>query len=189
VVFRFQDGRFPYNEQHAGEDIVAGQSPTLNQRPSDPDETKKFLLNRYEDRIGYYWRSSRHNKRAYKTSRFLTIILGAIVTLVASISSAEFVKSSGLSVLFAVMTPVLAALLAIAGGLSQSFQWGAAWSEMVLTAELLEKERDRLTVTPAAEIDAAKELDVLNDLVVAESRNFFQRILGTQKPLNGNTAT
>jgi hypothetical protein len=153
----------------------------------DPDQMKEFLLKRYEDRIEYYWRSSRHNKRAYKTSRFLTIILGAVVTLAASISSAEFIKSSAWSVVFAVMTPVLAALLAIAGGLSQSFQWGAAWSEMVLTAEQLEKERDRLTVTPAADIDAAKELGFLNDLVVAESRNFFQRILGTQKPMNGNT--
>jgi hypothetical protein len=153
----------------------------------EPDEMKEFLLNRYENRIQYYWRASRHNKRAYKTSRFLTIILGAVVTLAASLSSAEFIKSSAWSVVFAVMTPVLAALLAIAGGLSQSFQWGAAWSEMVLTAEQLEKERDRLTVTPAADIDAAKELGLLNDLVVAESRNFFQRILGTQRPTNGNS--
>jgi uncharacterized protein YacL len=167
---------------------MASQPVTLVRNQTDPGETKEFLVKRYDDQITYYWRAIRHNKRAYNMSSFLTIILGAVVTLIASISSAEFIKTAGLSVTFAVMTPVLAALLAIAGGFSQSFQWGAAWSEMVLTAQALGKERDRLTLTPADHIDSPKELDLLNNLIVAESRSFFDRILGSQRPVRGSTS-
>jgi hypothetical protein len=38
--------------------------------------------------------------------------------------------------------------MAIVSGITQTFQWGAAWSDMVITASRLEKERDRIAVTP-----------------------------------------
>lgn len=162
---------------------MASQQPVPT--PPGTEESKTYLIKRYDDQIGYYWRASRRNKRAYKASRVLTVVLGAVVTLSASMSSASFIEGTGWKVVFAVMTPLLAALLAIAGGFSQSFQYGAAWSDMVMTAEQLAAERDRLTVTPAADIDAAAELGILNNLIVAESRNFFDRILGSQKPAAG----
>lgn len=143
----------------------------------------KTVLDRYEQRIGYYWRASRSNKQAYKVTRFLMIILGALVTLVSSISSADFIKSNGsLSVIFAVLTPVLAAGLAIVGGVSQSFQWGAAWSDMVMTASRMEKERDRIIVTPPGQIDPVKEMAVMDELVLNETQGFFQRLFGTGGP-------
>lgn len=153
---------------------------TENRVPSPTDVTgmRTYILNRYGGAIDYYWKASRYNKRAYKLTRYLTVILGAVVTLVASISSAEFVEEWGWATPLAILTPVLAALLAIVGGFSQSFQWGAAWQEMVLIAERLEKERDRIQVTLAEHIDAQQELEHLNELVIAESRGFFGRIVG-----------
>jgi len=140
-------------------------------------ETQKRLLESYDRRITYYWNSSRYNKRWYKATRLLIIILGALVTLISSMSSASFIKGAW-TVAFAVLTPVMAAVLAIVGGVSQAFQWGAAWSDMVVTATRLEKERDRIAVTPPDQLDAAKEMSVLDDLVLAETQGFFQRLFG-----------
>jgi len=44
------------------------------------------LLDRYQERIQYYSNASQNNKRAYKTARYLTVVLGALVTLLASLS-------------------------------------------------------------------------------------------------------
>jgi hypothetical protein len=144
-----------------------------------PDE---YVIKRYEDAIKYYWKSSKQNKRAYKLTRSLTVILGATVTLVASLSSARFIASSpGWTISFAIATPVLAALLTIVGGFSQAFQWGATWHDMVFNAERLEKERDRFVVTDSKDREPAKEVAILGDLVLEETRNFFQRIIGGEK--------
>jgi hypothetical protein len=67
-------------------------------------------------------------------------------------------------------------VLTIIGGLSQSFQWGAAWQQMVVTAEKLERERDRIMVTRG---DAEADLAILHQLVLDESQSFFTRILGS----------
>ena len=53
---------------------------------------------------------------------------------------------------------------------------------MVLNAERLEGERDRILVMKPEERDPAKDLAILNDLVIAETKTFFQRILGGAKP-------
>jgi hypothetical protein len=149
-----------------------------------PDK-RQYVLARYEKAITYYWRVSMANKRWYKWTRYLTVVLGALVTLLASLSSSQlmtgwWVTSVGL------MTPIGAAVLTIVGGLSQTFQWGAAWQEMVLTAERLERERDRIMVT---ESDAVQDLDVLNRLVLEESRGFFTRILGAVQTSVANSDT
>lgn len=72
------------------------------------ESSEDYILQRYNSAIEYYWRASRYNKRAYKLTRSLTVILGAIVTLVASLSSAEFVTSNRLwDTAFAVAAPTI----------------------------------------------------------------------------------
>jgi len=148
----------------------------------DIDDTKNQVLERYDKRIAYYWKASQYNKRSYKSTRFLLIFLGALVTLVSSLTSANFIKGP-LSVAFAILTPLLAATMAVVGGISQAFQWGAAWSDQVITATRLEKERDRIAVTPANQLDAIKEMQTLDDTVLAETQGFFQRLFGSGGPM------
>ena len=82
----------------------------------DAESVNKFVEERYKSSIDYYWKASRHNKRAYKTTRSLILILGAFVTLVTSMSSAEFITSSVLwDRFFTIGGPVLAAILTIVG--------------------------------------------------------------------------
>jgi hypothetical protein len=138
---------------------------------------RHYVEERYNRAIAYYWAMGGRNKLAYKWSRYLTIVLGATVTLVASLSSAKL--SDGFGTTVAIATPLLAATLTMIGGFSQSFQWGASWREMVLTAERLEAERDRLAVTPDGELDLRRELDLLNRLVQRESSGFFDRVMGS----------
>jgi hypothetical protein len=141
-------------------------------------EAQKLVLNRYDERIAYYWKMGQYNKRSYKTTRYLLIVLGAVVTLISSLSSANFIKGGPLDIAFAVLTPVLAATMAIVSGVSQSFQWGAAWSDMAIMATRLEKERDRIAVTAPDQVDALKEMATLDDLALAETQGFFQRLFG-----------
>jgi hypothetical protein len=142
------------------------------------EEAKNRILERYEIRIAYYWKASKYNKRSYKTTRFLVITLGALVTLISSVSSTRSVAGD-LGTALNIATPVLAATLAIIGGVSQAFQWGAAWSDQVITALRLEMERDRVAVTPASQLDPIKELALLDNLVLAETQGFFQRLFGS----------
>ncbi len=138
-----------------------------------------YVLERYSSAIKYYWQVSSRNKNYYKFMRSIVVILGALVTLVASLSSANFITSNRIwDTAFAISTPVLAAILTIAGGFSQTFHWGAAWSEMALNAERLERERDRIIVAKPEERKPAKELAIFNNLVITETQTFFQRILG-----------
>jgi hypothetical protein len=154
---------------------------------SASDDARSQVLRRYDDRIAYYWKASQSNKNSYKSTRYLVTILGALVTLVASLSSSSFVKEGGLATVFAVSTPLLAATMAIISGVSQAFQWGAAWSDMVITATRLERERDRIAVTPIGEIDPVKEMALLDDTILAETQGFFQRLLGSGGPLKSDT--
>jgi hypothetical protein len=144
-------------------------------------DAQKFVLSRYDERIAYYWKASQSNKRSYKGTRYLLIALGALVTLISSLASSSFVKGPFTAV-FGVLTPVLAATMAIVSGVSQAFQWGAAWSDAVITATRLEKERDRVAVTPPEDLDPVKEMAVLDDLVLSETQGFFQRLFGSGGP-------
>jgi ABC-type multidrug transport system fused ATPase/permease subunit len=143
--------------------------------PNDP--TRDYVLQRYEQAISYYWKASRNNKRWYKWTRYLTVILGATVTLLASLSSSDLIVAGGWKTMVGIAAPVIAAALTIATGLLSAFQWGAAWQEMVLTAERLEQERDRIKVTPTS--DPAKDIAQLNKLVLNESAWFFTRTMGS----------
>lgn len=136
------------------------------------------ILERYQNKIDYYWYASRHNKKSYKLSRYSIIILGSLVTLMSSFSSSSFIEGNkGLDISLAVITPLLAALLTIIGGFVQSFHWGAAWRDMVLNAEKLEKERDLFLATKPQERDLKLELDKIHTMIINESKNFFQRVI------------
>ena len=142
---------------------------------------EQYVLNQYKNKIDYYWAASRSNKNAYKRYRTWTIILGALVTLVSSISAAEFIQSiDWIRIAFAIATPVIAATLTVIGGLGQNFHWGATWRDMVVNGTRLEKERDRFLATKPEKRDFEKELDVLNTIILEETKNFFQRVLDSE---------
>jgi hypothetical protein len=145
------------------------------------EDIRKYVIKRYEDSINYYWKNGGINKRIYRRNRVLIIVLGALVTLLSSLISASFVEANAiLKMTFAVVTPASAALLTIISGLTQSFQSGAAWRDMVLNAERLEKERDRFLATPDTAKNYRRELNVLNTIIVNESTAFFKRILDSE---------
>jgi hypothetical protein len=153
----------------------------------EPTERHKFVLARYAKSIDYYWSSSGANKRAFKWTRLSTIILGSVVTLLASMTSSGLVdEQSAWKMIFAVGTPLFAAALTIISTLAQTFQWEATWRESVMTAERLQKELDRIRITEPQNLDAVQELDRLNSFVLQESESFFDRVLGRSKPPTGN---
>ena len=140
-----------------------------------------YVIDRYENSIKYYWSASRSNKKFYKLSRTLTIVLGALVTLISSLASASFIEDSPFwNVFFSVLTPLLAVALTMVGGFSQSFHWGATWRDMIINAERLEAAKDKFLATKEEERDLRAELDILNGLIIAETSNFFQRVLDSE---------
>lgn len=141
------------------------------------DERGDFVLRKYQERIDYYWKSSRYNKHGHKWSRRLTIILGALVTLISALAASDLARGDW-HTLLVFSTPIIAFVLTVITGLSQSFQWGAAWREMALTALALEAERDRLRVLDADQREPAKEMEKLDGLVINEARGFFSRLTG-----------
>jgi len=148
--------------------------------PEDPVD-HEYVLGRYERAIDYYWNAGKSNKRSYKLTRSITISLGALVTLISSLASADFIaKDVLLSTTFAIMTPLLAAILTIVGGLANSFHWGATWRDMILNAANLEKERDIFLATKPDERDVKTELAKMNDRVIDETDRFFRRVLDSE---------
>lgn len=157
---------------------VADEQSVLEQLKAIDEQ---YILKKYEERVNYYWKSSRSNKNSYKRYRSWTIFLGSLVTLVSSISAAEFVqKPEWLRISFAVATPVIAATLTVISGLGQNFHWGSTWRDMVINAVRLEKERDRFLATKKEKRDIEKELDLLNSIVLEETSSFFQRVLDSE---------
>ena len=157
---------------------MATQEKTEKQVPVIDE---KYILDRYKSSIDYYWGAGSSNKKSYKRTRTWTIILGALVTLVSSIASATFIEANNvLNTIFAIATPLIAAMLTMLSGFSQSFHWGATWRDMVLNAERLEKERDRFLSTKPEEKDYQAELDILNNLILEETKSFFQRVLESE---------
>ena len=141
----------------------------------------KYVMETYNKRIDYYWGAGRANKRYFKRYRYWTTILGALVTLVASLTTSNFIASDKfLSPLFTISTPILAAALTIISGISQNFQWGATWRDMVVNAQRLEKERDRFLATDKANRNYLQELHVINETVMDETQSFFQRVLDSE---------
>ena len=142
-------------------------------------ETDEYIRKRYVDAIEYYWKASKNNKRWYKVTRSSTIVIGALVTLVASLSSSNIISGyPTIEVMFALCTPLLAAVLTIIAGFSQSFQWGSTWQNMILTGQRLQKEFDNYLITPESERDYSQEVEKLNGFVIIETESFFERLIG-----------
>ena len=140
-----------------------------------------YVDKRYQKQLDYYWKKSVSNKNMYKQSRFWIITLGALVTIISSISAADFVQeNNGLRIAFAIATPVIAAALSIINGLTQNFHWGAIWRDMVVSATRLAKEFDRIKTTAPNKRDPQKELETLNLIVLDETRTFFRRVLDSE---------
>ncbi len=150
--------------------------------PDDKAGNDQYIDDRYREAIEYYWQASRNNKKWYKFTRAFTVILGALVTLIASLASSTLiVDNSPFDKIFIIATPILAACLSIIAGFSQSFQWGSSWQNMILTAQQLQKEYDRYLVTEPSERNYIAEADLLNKFVISETEGFFERMLGTGK--------
>jgi len=146
-------------------------------------EMDEYIQRRYNEAIGYYWQASTTNKRWYKITRSLTVIIGALVTLISALASSKIIlDNETIRILFALGTPVLAAVLTIVAGFSQSFQWGSTWQNMILTAQQLQRDYDHYLVTPLNKRNFIEEADKLNSFVINESEGFFERMLGIGKP-------
>ena len=141
-------------------------------------DRNEYVLEQYRSRIDYYWLASRKNKKGYTYSRYLTIILGSVVTLITSLSASKVIEGWGMEDILLILAPVLAAVLTIVGGFSQNFHWGSAWREMVLTALELERIYHRLKVTPDEQRDPIAEMEKLHEMILAEGANFFDRLVG-----------
>jgi len=141
-----------------------------------------YVYNAYKNQIRYYWNKGTYNKKAYKNYRFLIIVLGALVTLIASLSTSEIIAGGNpfIKGLFTLGTPALAAALTIINGLSQNFQWGATWRDMSVNASRLEKERDRFLATPVEKRNHQRELEIINQIVLEETNAFFKRIMDSE---------
>ena len=72
-----------------------------------------------------------------------------------------------------IITPLLAALLAIIGGFAQSFHWGAAWRDLVMNYQKLEKGRDLFLAIKPAERDLKNELDIMHGMVIKGNQRVF----------------
>ncbi len=96
-------------------------------------------------------------------------------------ASASFIEENqALNTLFAILTPLLAVALTMLGGFSQSFHWGATWRDMIMNAERLEAAKDKFLATKEEDRNVAAELDILNNLIIKETGNFFRRVLDSE---------
>ncbi len=155
------------------------QAESQSEIASIPEEKRnQYVLQQYKTRIDYYWKASRANKRGYKYSRYLIIILGSLVTLITSLTASKVILDWGWGNQMLILAPILAAVLTILGGFSQNFHWGSAWREMVLSALELEQIYHRLKITPDDERDPISEMEQLHELILTEGRNFFDRMVG-----------
>lgn len=151
-----------------------------SENPKEP-VGQEYVLNRYRHFINYYWKASKSNKRSYKLTRTLTISLGAFVTLLSSIASADFIAENATwNTLVAILTPLLAAIMTIASGLTNSFHWGATWRDMTVNASNLEKNLDVFRATAPEKRDVKAELEKVNDTVIDETNRFFKRVLDSE---------
>ena len=111
----------------------------------------------------------------------MTIFLGALVTLTSSLAATTFVEGiPWLDTTLDFAVPIVAAVLTIITGLSQNFQWGSAWRNMMVNKQRLEGERDRFQATEPRNRNYRKELLILNGIVLAETESFFQRVLDSE---------
>ena len=74
-------------------------------------DRNEYVLEQFRSRIDYYWLASGKNKKGYTYSRYLTIILGSVVTLITSLSASKVIEGWGMEDILLILAPVLAAML------------------------------------------------------------------------------
>jgi hypothetical protein len=84
---------------------------------------------RLTGQIAWFSRSSHQAQRAYKTVKTVQVVVGAIVTVIAALSVPAPVTAS------------VSALVVIAEGVQQVFQWHTNWLSYRSTAEALKHEK------------------------------------------------
>lgn len=145
------------------------------------EDLDKYVHQSYDKQIDWYWKASSSNKKNYKRFRFWTVVLGALVTLIASLATTEVITANEVvGKVFTILTPVLAATLTIINALSQNFQWGATWRDMVVNATRLQREKNRFLATDLKKRNYRRELLLINNIVLEETQAFFKRILDTE---------
>ncbi len=138
-----------------------------------PSEKDEHILKLYEDTISYYWQAAHSNEQKYRLSQSGTIILGALVTLSASLSAAEIVTSiPWLKTALTIATPVLAAILTIILAVGQQMGWDTAWRNAIANAERLENQRGEFLATDPAERNHKRELARFQKVTLDEAQAF-----------------
>lgn len=98
------------------------------QSPAEPAGARA-TWERLEDQLGWYDRKSVNAQYAYKRVKLAQLIVGAIVPVIAALQAHPAV------------TAALAALVVVAEGAQQLYQWQTNWVLYRATAEALKHER------------------------------------------------
>ncbi|MEV6323774.1 DUF4231 domain-containing protein [Nocardia sp. NPDC051787] len=123
-----------------------------------PDETDPVWV-RFVDQLNWYSKKSASMQRAYKRVKLGQIVVGGAVPVVAALSAP------------AVITATLSAIVVVAEGAQQLFQWHANWLTYRATTETLKQEKVRYlaALAPYDGADARQLLAERLDSVVAQS--------------------
>jgi len=161
---------------------VAPKFFTFSQDPENFEQNlAEYVSKTYDEIAQYYINATEENRKRYDIVRIWTIILGASVTLMASLSAADFIKNvNNLTTIFTITTAVLAAILTILNGLNQSFHWRENWGDLNIFAQRIKIERDRFLSTKPANRDYKKELVLLNTLILEQSTQITKGVLSTK---------
>ncbi len=102
-----------------------GDQPQTSDQQTSADPT----WDRLEDQVGWYDRKSVAAQQAYKWVKLVQLVIGAAVPVVAALQAP------------AAITAVLAAIVVVAEGAQQLYQWQTNWVLYRSTAEALKHEK------------------------------------------------
>ncbi|MEU2031300.1 DUF4231 domain-containing protein [Nocardia amamiensis] len=125
-----------------------------------PDDTDP-VWGRFVDQLNWYSKKSASAQRAYKRVKLGQIVVGGAVPVVAALSAP------------AAITATLSAIVVVAEGAQQLFQWHANWLSYRATTEALKQEKVRYlaALAPYDSADARQVLTERLDTLVAQSNS------------------
>ena len=151
--------------------------------------TLEYIIKKYDSNILYYWSSARSNKNLFKSTRRWPITLGALISLLTTLSLASFIEEvEYIRIFFAVVIVMLATMQSYFNEVSRNQNWGESWQKMTIAALKLEKEKDRLLSSEPSSINIQAELMILHNLLINETETFFKKAL-TDKSTNSSPLT
>ncbi|MGW4774968.1 DUF4231 domain-containing protein [Nocardia sp. NPDC004278] len=130
---------------------------TIARQPDDTDP----VWARFVDQLNWYSKKSASAQRAYKLVKLGQLVVGGAVPVVAALSAP------------AAITATLSAIVVVAEGVQQLFQWHASWLTYRATTEALKQEKVRYlaTLAPYDGPDAQQVLAERLDGIVAQSNS------------------